>query len=578
MRKRSLAARLILLTLLWMGCLAPGASPHVEGADAPIMGILHAELRRNFEVLRKEATPAYFVGYTVHDERSTQIVSAFGALERSDESRGRYATVEVRVGDYLLDNTHPIRGEGAATSPRVGRVSLPLTDDAKPVALALWRATDGAYRQANAALTRVVSNVAAKVKEEDPAPDFSREARQTHTGEPADYTLDTRQWEARLRRLSAPFAADPLIFGGAVSLSVRASNRYYANSEGTRLETGDLQFRLFVQAMTKADDGMELPLYNSYFSRSLEGLPSEAALLAEVRDMANLLGRLRAAPVVDPYSGPAILSGRAAGVFFHEIFGHRAEGHRQRNADDGQTFGSKVEESILPPFLSVIFDPTLKTRTSTELMGHYLYDDEGVQARRVTVVDRGILKTFLLGRAPLQAFPQSNGHGRAEAGCVPVSRQSNLIVESSRSVSSSELVTMLKAEARKQGKPFGLLFDNIEGGFTTTGRSNPNAFNVMPNVVYRIYTDNRPPELVRGVDLIGTPLAAFGRFLAASDKIDVFNGVYGAESGSVPVSASSPELLVSEVEVQKKAQSQEALPILPAPPRSTPSPSSTRTF
>ena len=84
----------------------------------------------------------------------------------------------------------------------------------------------------------------------------------------------------------------------------------------------------------------------------------------------------------------------------------------------------------------------------------------------------------------------------------------------------------------------------------------------MPNVVYRVYTDGRPPELVRGVDLIGTPLAAFGKIVAASDTVDVFNGMCGAESGSVPVSASSPSLLVSEVEVQKKAQSQETLPIL----------------
>ncbi len=152
---------------------------------------------------------------------------------------------------------------------------------------------------------------------------------------------------------------------------------------------------------------------------------------------------------------------------------------------------------------------------------------------------------------------------------MPVSRQSNLVVQASRTVTSAALLTMLKDEARKQGKPFGLLFDNIEGGFTVTGRNNPNAFNVMPNVVYRVYTDNRPPELVRGVDLIGTPLAAFGKFIAASDKVDVFNGVCGAESGSVPVSASSPELLVSEVEVQKKAQSQETLPILPSP-RQTP--------
>ena len=224
-----------------------------------------------------------------------------------------------------------------------------------------------------------------------------------------------------------------------------------------------------------------------------------------------------------------------------------------------------MNEPILPAFLSVIFDPTERKLGNTELMGHYLYDDEGVKARRVTVVDKGILENFLLSRAPLAAFPQSNGHGRAQPGFVPASRQSNLIVESSKAVTQEVLVDMLRAEARKQGKPFGLLFENIEGGFTFTSRSQPNAFNVMPNVVYRIYADGRPEELVRGVDLIGTPLAAFGKIIATGNKVDVFNGICGAESGSVPVSASSPALLVSEVEVQKKAQSAETLPILPAP-------------
>ena len=534
----------------------------------PILGILESELRRNVEVLQQQPSPAYFIGYTVHDERSVQIVASFGALERSEESRGRFGTVEVRVGDYALDNTHPIRGEGGGGGPRIARVSLPLTDDDKAIRLALWRSTDRAFKQATESLTRVTTNVAAKVQQDDPAPDFSREAPQVYYGgAPAGVSVDVSAWEARLRRVSAVFASDPLVFSGSVSLSVRASNRYYTNSEGSKVATGDLQYRVFMQGITKADDGMELPLYNSYFSRSLSGLPDEQQLLADARDMVTLLARLRRAPLVDPYSGPAILSGRAAGVFFHEIFGHRVEGHRHRNTDDGQTFGGMVNEPVLPSFLSVTFDPTATSRANVELMGHYLYDDEGVRARPVTVVDKGLLKTFLLGRAPLLQFPQSNGHGRGEPGAVPVSRQSNLMVEASRSVSPAALIGLLKDEARKQGKPFGLLFENIEGGFTTTGRNNPNAFNVMPNVVYRIYTDDRAPELVRGVDLIGTPLAAFGKFIAASDRIDVFNGMCGAESGSVPVSASSPELLVSEVEVQKKAQSQETLPILPAPTR-----------
>ena len=547
---------------------AQGASPIlVHGAaDTRALSILQSELQRNFQTLKQQDAPAYFISYTLHDTRSTRLSASFGALDRNDESHNRFATVEVRVGDYDLDNTHPIRGDSRAMGPRLARVALPLTDDEQPIRLALWRATDRTFKQASEALIRVKTNVAAKVKEEDPSPDFSREDPQTYTGDTASYSLDTKAWEARLRRISAPFAEDTLVFRSNVSLSVDVDNRYYTNSEGAQIVTGDIACRLFIQAVTKADDGMELPLYQSYFASSPSGLPDEKQLIADSRAMIDMLGRLRKAPLVDPYSGPAILSGRAAGVFFHEIFGHRVEANRQRNADDGQTFGSRVGQPVLPSFLSVVFDPTLRKLGNVELMGHYLYDDEGVKARRVTVVDKGILKTFLVDRAPVKGFARSNGHGRAEAGFVPVSRQSNLAVESSRSMSTEKLLDMLRDEARRQGKPFGLLFDNIEGGFTNTGRGSANAFNVLPNVVFKVYTDpSRQPELVRGVDLIGTPLAAFAKIVATGDKADVFNGVCGAESGGVPVSASSPSLLVSEVEVQKKAQSQEPLPILPAP-------------
>jgi TldD protein len=556
----------ILTALLCL--VAVEASQPVQGASsAAVLAMLQSELQRNFQVLKKEPVPAYFIGYTVYDQRSTYIAASNGALERSDEQRGRFATVEVRVGDYLLDNTHPLRGDSGGAGPRMARVTLPLTDEERPIRLALWRATDRTFKQATEAFTRVKTNVASKIREEDPAADFSREDAQTYIDTPVSYTVDTALWEGRLRRISAPFADDPLVLESNVSLSIAADNRSYADSEGAQVATGAVSWRLFIQAATRADDGMELPLYASYFSRTPDGLPDEKQLVADARNMLALLGRLRRAPIVDPFSGPAILSGRAAGVFFHEIFGHRVEGHRQRNVNDAQTFAKSVNEMVLPTFLSVVFDPGQKKRGTTELMGHYEYDDEGVKGQRVTVVDKGILKTFLLDRAPVRTFVKSNGHGRAEPGYVPVSRQSNLIVESSRTVSDEALMNMLKGEARKQGKPFGLFFDNIEGGFTTTNRGAANAFNVLPNVVYRVYTDARPPELVRGVDLIGTPLAAFGKILATGDKPDVFNGICGAESGGVPVSASSPALLVGEVEVQKKAQSQEALPILAPPAR-----------
>jgi TldD protein len=541
-----------------------------RSAGSPVVGILQSELQRNMQVLKQQSVPAYFGAYTVFDQRNAQVLASFGAVERSEESHERFATVEIRVGDYNVDNTHPIRGDARATSNRLSPISLPVTDDEKPIRLALWRATDRTYKAATEALTRVKTNIAAKVQDDNPPPDYSREDSQSYSGAAAAYSLDQKAWEGKLRRVSAVFADDPLVYSSSVSLSVESDNRIYVNSEGSQIAQGDVGCRIFIQAQTKATDGMELPLYTSYFATSPDGLPDEKQLTADARSMLALLGRMRSAPLVDPYSGPAVLSGRAAGVFFHEIFGHRVEGNRQRNVNDAQTFSGKIGQDVLPSFLSVVFDPGLKKVGNVELMGHYLYDDQGIRGQRTTVVDHGVLKTFLLDRAPLKigAGPtRSNGHGRAEPGFVPVSRQSNLLVETSKSVPSDQLMEQLRQEARRQGKPFGLFFDNIEGGFTNTQRGSANAFNVLPNVVYRIYTDGRPPELVRGVDLIGTPLAAFAKIIAAGDKVDVFNGICGAESGGVPVSASSPPLLVSEVEVQKKAQSQETAPILPAPSR-----------
>jgi TldD protein len=282
--------------------------------------------------------------------------------------------------------------------------------------------------------------------------------------------------------------------------------------------------------------------------------------------MVESLQALRSAPIIDPYTGPAILSGRAAGVFFHEIFGHRIEGQRQRSENEGQTFSRQINKPVLPGFLSVMDDPTSPRLAGVDLNGYYPFDDEGVSAQPVIVVENGILKNFLLSRLPLPGFAQSNGHGRKAPGYRAAGRQGNLIVEASHPVPNNQLREMLIAEVKRQGKPFGLYFDDISGGFTTTDRSSPQAFQVTPIMVYRIYADGRPDELVRGVDLIGTPLTSFSKIVAAGDKPEVFNGYCGAESGSIPVSAVSPAILTTQIEVQKKPTSSERLPILPPPP------------
>jgi len=219
----------------------------------------------------------------------------------------------------------------------------------------------------------------------------------------------------------------------------------------------------------------------------------------------------------------------------------------------------------LPDFLSVVFDPTRKSVGSVDLNGSYSYDDEGVKARPLTLVENGVLKTFLMSRTPVKGFEHSNGHGRRQAGLEVVSRQSNLLVESKKQVSDTQLRSLLIDEIKRQNKPYGLFFQEVTGGYTSTQRRGLQAFTVIPLIVYKVYPDGRPDELVRGVDIVGTPLASFAKILATSNTVEVFNGYCGAESGSVPVSAVSPALLVSEIEVQKKSHSQDRPPFLPRP-------------
>jgi predicted Zn-dependent protease len=336
-------------------------------------------------------------------------------------------------------------------------------------------------------------------------------------------------------------------------------------SEGTRLETSRKLLRVSVSARTKAEDGMDLSQAHTFDAASEDQLPSEEELLAAFQRVIDVVLAMRDAPLVDPYTGPAILVNRASGVFFHEIFGHRIEGHRQKDVEEGQTFARMIGKPVLPSFLSVHDDPTKARLAGADLRGHYRFDDEGVPAERVTLVEEGILRTFLMSRSPLEGIDRSNGHGRREPGRSPVSRQGNLIVSSTRTVSFPELRQRLIAECQQQDKPYGYLFEDITGGFTMTGRGGPQAFKVLPVVVYRVYADGRPDELVRGVDIVGTPLSCFSKILCTADDAAVFNGSCGAESGWVPVSAVSPSILVEQIEIEKRERSQERPPILEPP-------------
>jgi len=549
-----------LIGLLLILCGIPLAALPASQPDV-LSDAIQRELHRATAALAKADPSPYYLGYTVDDASSATIVGANGSLIVSSEAHNRGADVIMRVGSAALDNTHgQSRGSGIMSG------ALPLNNDADAIARILWQLTDSEYRQASSAFVKVKTNLAVQSAEDDKSPDFSSEKSQDHVEAPLPAPVfDRKLWEDRIRRLSAGFLTRPNVFNSVVYLQFSSDRAYLATSEGTELVQPSAISRLVIQGETRADDGMDLMRVETFQAASPSQLPSEAELKAKVDRVADDLKALREAPVAEPYAGPALLSGRAAAVFFHEVLGHRLEGHRQRGDTEGQTFTKKVNQLVLPAFLTVTDDPTMKQINGVGLAGTYAYDDEGVPAEKVVAVENGVLKSFLMSRAPITDFGHSNGHGRRQSGLMPVGRQGNLIVTSTNTVKESELKQRLVDEIKKQGKPYGLYFEDIQGGFTLTGRASPQAFQVIPVMVWRVYPDGRPDELVRGVDIVGTPLLSLNNIILTGDTEQVFNGICGAESGQVPVAAAAPAMLFSEIEVQKRAKGTQRPPLLPPP-------------
>jgi TldD protein len=430
----------------------------------------------------------------------------------------------------------------------------------------IWRETDRQYRAASEALIKVKTNQQVQVQTaEGSAPDFSHEGPHTSISPPVEIHVDRKPWEERVRKYTAAFSKSPAVLNSLATFTALGLNQYQATSEGTKLVFGQVHYRLELYVQSKAPDGMDIDRYANFDWLTPKDAPDDKTVLERIHTMIQETEALDKAPLVDPYAGPALLTGRATAVFFHEVFGHRAEGFRQKDINEGQTFTSKVGERILPEFISIKDDPTEARFNGQMLLGNYAFDDEGVPARNVELIDHGVLKTFLMGRSPLVSITNSNGHGRRQLGYVPVARQGNLIVSSTNAVTDAQLRQKLIDMVKEQGKPFGLLIDDIAGGFTFTGRGQPQAFQVLPLVVYKVFPDGRPDQLVRGVDIVGTPLVSLTKIVATGDTPDIFNGYCGAESGSVPVSAVAPAILISEMEVQKKETSTDKPPILPPP-------------
>jgi predicted Zn-dependent protease len=553
------------LYLLASAQLCRAATPAPQ--ESPLLAAMTEELQRSFARLEHaESEPLYYLGYTITDSTEDVLHARGGAIFSDWRSRWRLLDVDLRVGSPQLDSMHEIRDSEDEDWMYTGGVSTPVEDDADAIKAFLWLQTDAAYKAAQERLIKVKANLTVKVEEERKADDFSISPAVVHVESLEPFPeFDRDGWKAKVKALSLRLQAEPYILSAVAELKVDLTSRFMVSNEGTQVQTSAPRTELSLTAWGLAQDGMALSRAATFYATGPGDLPDVETLNAAADRLVGEFRALYSAPVVEPYHGPAILMNRAAGVFFHEIFGHRIEGHRQKMSEEGQTFTDKVGKQILPEFLSVVDDPTLREFEGTLLNGYYPVDDEGVKAERVTVVENGVLRSFLMSRSPIEGFDTSNGHGRREPGYAPVSRQGNLIVESQTQVPPDRLKGMLIEECRKQGKEYGLIFDDISGGFAATQRGMPQTFEVVPLLVRKIYTDGRPDEVVRGVDIVGTPLASFSKIIAAGDDPAVFDGMCGAESGTIPVSAVCPSILLGEIEIEGQEKSQDKPPILSPP-------------
>lgn len=553
----------LLLILLFVGMIS------FAQTSIPLEQILQKEAKRNLEKLATEEVPAYYISYRIYETSSRSAGSTFGSPNGENKSKNRLLHAVVRVGTPELDNTHEIKkDDNDWERQNAGTIELPLDNDEKTLNLIIWDYTDKIYKNAVQRFQKVKANVAVIVAAEDKSPDFSAEKREIYSEEPLSdkaFEQQAEELKERIKLYSATFKENKELNSGGSFFQIELLRTYFADTEGALISENDIKYRISLDASTVADDGMNLPLYKSYYAHTFKELPDNQEIKKDAIAISKTLSDLRRAPVADTYAGPALLSPEASGVFFHEFFGHRIEGARMKQEADAQTFKKKIGELVLAEDMNVFFDPTTDYYKKIPLSGSYVFDDEGVRGQKVTLVENGRLKTFLMSRTPIEGLLQSNGHGRGMIYFTPVTRQSNMIIESSAPRTEEELRNLMKEDLKKQNKPYGYLFSKVSGGFTNTSRIDANAFNVTPLVVYRIYADGKADELVRGVNMIGTPLSMFSQIGACGKEVDVFNGYCGAESGSIPVSCIAPAIYVKMVETQRQAKSHAQPPILPRP-------------
>ena len=534
-------------------------------ADQLPIKLMKAELKRGLKTYQKQKPPIYYLSYTYKDTQTTKISAEANGHYLTDSWRDTDLEVAARAGSPKMDNTRTLKNQDENVDfVWASLVPVPQADNHLAFRRQLWQLTQSAAEKAQSDFHRVEADAQTASERQDNSDDFVFPPQSSFCHQEPAVTVDVKRLEEMLVRLSNMVRGRPEVLESSFSFRLEQGHRYFVDSVGSEIVTPFLFMRLAYSFDGMTQDGLSLSRGKTYDVLREQDLPDEETLRADMEISLRELRELKAAPEAEPITVPAILKNRAMAVFVHEVLGHRMEGHRQKQDSFGKTFTSKIGQEVTAPFITIVDDATLRFFNGEPLRGFYEYDDEGVKVRPVTLVENGVLREFLMSSSPINGFPVSNGHGRRSYGNSPVARMGVTRLISSETIPYDELEAKLLEEVKKQNKPYGYVIDDLSGGFTLTGTFFPQVFKLEPKYVYRIYPDGRK-EVVRGADIVGTPLVSFSKILATADDYAVFNGVCGAESGWVPVSAIAPSVLLESLEIEKTAKGTQKPPVLPAP-------------
>jgi TldD protein len=528
---------------------APDAAMVAAHAAAKGDGLLEAlltELDRSKSQLKMDQVQApYYVEYRVNEVEDFGAEAAFGALRENQHIHVRVLRVVVRIGDYKQDSYFG-RGQGESSI-------LPLDND--PIALRhqIWLATDDAYKAAGQALAEKQAAMKQFSADPNPVDDFAK-AQQMIAVEPTvSLKVDEAAWKKTLEDATGLYKQYPDVQSVTASARFSAINEYLVNSEGTVTRCGKTTYSVQLSSSAQAADGMRLSRSPAFMVARAEELPTRDALMGEAKKMLETVVALRQAPIVEEeYRGPVLFAADAADDIVASLIGQNVLGQKPQLGKPNRTtgaFATSYKTRVLPNFLTVVDDPTMRDFHGKSLVGSYAVDSEGVKAQAVNTIENGVLSNYLTGRQSIRDFPSSNGHGRAAPGSIPGPSLGVLLVKSSEAQSPEELKKRVMQMVTDQGQPYGYRVETLGPGNS-------------PRLLYRVYAKDGHEELVRGAVFNELDIRAL-----RSDLMAVGNDqLVSNRAGGAPTTIISPSLLFDELEVKRADTSKDKLPDYPAPP------------